>query len=65
MILLQSQKRGDTMNELYNTGKDIKALIESLTPEEKKLYRRERARMRRKARRDAAKAAKAEAEKSV
>ena len=36
MILLQSQKRGDTMNELYNTGKDIKALIESLTPEEKK-----------------------------
>ena len=24
------------MNELYNTGKDIKALIESLTPEEKK-----------------------------
>lgn len=29
-------KAGDTMNELYNTGKDIKALIESLTPEEKK-----------------------------
>ena len=42
----------------YNT-------LKKMSPEEKKMYRRERARKRRKARREAAKAAKAEAENSV
>lgn len=42
----------------YNT-------LKKMSPEEKKMYRRERARKRRKARREAAKAAKAEAENIV